>query len=65
LINELFFFKVRTNKDGGPIYGLITSPIRFDVRGTNTPYIDFKYYLNHNGTRNLEADYNKKMIAID
>lgn len=54
-IYESFFFRVRSNLTDGPIYGKITLYHGFGNRNTDSPYVDFSYFVNPDGTQNLEV----------
>lgn len=54
VIYKSYFFKIRSDSSNGPLFGKITSPIRFGDRNSNSPYFNFDYFVNPNGTRYLE-----------
>lgn len=58
--DQNYFFRVRSQKKGEEIqrawYGKIHGEIRFDAVNFKTPILMFTYYLNPDGTRNVEFD---------
>jgi hypothetical protein len=68
-----FFLRVRTNSDAagkvvGGWYGKIHAPFGFDPRGsdpwgtTGRQYVSFSYYLNPDGSRNIEYDSKRNLL---
>lgn len=56
-----YVFRVRSVVDDKgelvrALYGKIRGPIEFDARESKTAHVGFTYYLNPDGTRNLEFD---------
>jgi hypothetical protein len=64
--NQNYFFRIRTMRRNGEIvsamYGKIHGAIDFDVINAKTAVVLFTYYLNPNGTRNVEFDPNKNLF---
>ena len=64
--NQNYFFRVRTVKRNGEIvsamYGKIHGEIDFDVVNSKTAIVLFTYYLNPDGSRNVEFDPNKNLF---
>jgi hypothetical protein len=59
LMDQNYIFRARTKTDENgrvvsALYGHIRGPIKFDVINSHTAIIVFSYYLNLDGTRNLE-----------
>jgi len=57
--NYIFRIRSKGNENeeiSKSIYGKILGDIVFDIRGTDTADIKMRYYLNPDGTRNLEFD---------
>lgn len=58
--DRYFFFRVRSAEANGPIakslYGKIHGDIEFYPRNSRTAWVRFCYYLNPDGTRNVEFD---------
>jgi hypothetical protein len=58
--NRNYFYRIRTNKKNGAIvsamYGKIHGEIDVDVINSKTAILLFTYYLNPDGTRNVEFD---------
>lgn len=50
-----YFFKVRSDS-GHACYGIIRGILRADYRGGNIPCVQFEYYVNPDGTQNIEFD---------
>jgi len=50
-----FFFKVRPTTNDGPLYGMITLFGGVGHRSNGKPYITFRYFVNPDGTNNLEV----------
>ncbi len=61
-----YFFRVRTTKDGASIrsalYGKIHGDIGVDTINSKTALVFLTYYLNPDGTRNVEFDPNKNLF---
>ncbi len=62
-----FFFRVRTVLDGKGIirsamYGKIHGNINFDVIDAKTAVVLFSYFLNPDGTRNVEFDIHQNLF---
>jgi hypothetical protein len=61
-----YFFRVRTAKDGprirSALYGKIHGDIAIDTINSKTALIFLNYYLNPDGTRNVEFDPNKNLF---
>jgi len=67
-----YFFRVRSEERDGKLiramYGKIHGDFRFDMRGSKTASILFKYFLNPDFTRNLESGKNlipRVQVGID
>ncbi|MFA5189161.1 MAG: hypothetical protein WC740_00465 [Verrucomicrobiia bacterium] len=64
--DQNYFFRVRTEMTDGKVhkalYGKIHGEIRFDVINSKTAIIIFTYYLNPDGTRNLEFDQKRNLF---
>lgn len=64
--NDNYIFRIRSRKDENgeisAIYGKIYGPIVLEPR-TDPADLNFKYYLNPSGTRNLEFDPNKNLFT--
>jgi len=62
-----YFYRVRTVKRNGAIisamYGKIHGEIDFDVINSKTAIVLFTYYLNPDGSRNVEFDPNKNLFT--
>ena len=63
-----YFFRVRSVVDEKgklvhALYGKIKGPIEFDARDSKTAHIGFTYYLNSDGTRNLEFDPSRNQLT--
>jgi len=58
--DQNYFFRVRSRKQGDKVeggwYGKIHGEIRFDAVNFKTPILMFTYYLNPDGTTNVEFD---------
>lgn len=63
---DSFIFKVRSdkfgNKGGSAMYGKIREPITVSGIKGDRPHLVFMYYLNPDGTRNLEFDTGKNLF---
>jgi len=62
-----YFFRVRTvlDEQGNVVhalYGKITTDIGFSVRKKETAAVEFTYYLNPDGTRNMEFDPKRNLL---
>jgi hypothetical protein len=51
-----YFFKIRSDASGHANYGIIRGILRADYRGGNIPCVEFEYYVNPDGTQNVEFD---------
>lgn len=64
--DQNYCFRVRTETADGKVhkalYGKIHGEIRFDVINSKTAIIIFTYYLNPDGTRNLEFDQKRNLF---
>lgn len=62
-----YFYRVRTEKKDGRImrslYGKIHGEIVFDTINSKTAILLFTYYLNPDGSRNVEFDTNKNLFT--
>jgi hypothetical protein len=62
-----YFFRIRATRDGSKIrsalYGKIHGEIDFDVINSKTAIVIFTYYLNPDGTRNVEFDPTKNLFT--
>jgi hypothetical protein len=62
-----YFYRVRTEKRDGQIvralYGKIHGEIDFDTINSKTAILLFTYYLNPDGSRNVEFDTNKNLFT--
>ena len=67
--DQNYFFRVRTVKvDGkivGALYGKIHGDIQFDVINSNTAMVQFTYYLNPDGTQNMEYDLKRNLFRVE
>jgi hypothetical protein len=50
-----YFFKIRSDS-GHACYGIIRGILRADYRGGDIPSVEFEYYINPDGTPNIEFD---------
>jgi hypothetical protein len=61
-----YFFRIRTTEDGALIrsalYGKIHGDIGVDTINSKTALVFLTYYLNPDGTRNVEFDPNKNLF---
>ncbi|MCK5849814.1 MAG: DNA gyrase/topoisomerase IV subunit A [Kiritimatiellae bacterium] len=62
-----FFIRIRTEVDAngnvtGGFYGKIRGPIDVEPRNSKTVQISFTYYVNPDGTRNVEFDTQRNLI---
>lgn len=57
-----YIFRTRTGNTPNGLYGRIFGPFGFIIRDTN-PIVQFTYYLNPSGTRNLEWDSTRNLIS--
>ena len=62
--NCAYFFKVRSDHAGGPLYGKIINDFEFGLQGAKTARISFTYYLNPDGTRNMEFDPERNLFKL-
>lgn len=63
--NNHYIFRIRSKKDGDSVsgmYGKIIGGIEIGRKRIGTAYVRIKYYLNPNGTRNLEHDLNRNLF---
>ncbi len=51
-----YFFRTRSGREGGPLYGKVINDFGYILMNTKTVKITFSYYLNPDGTRNMEFD---------
>ena len=51
-----YFIKIRSDTIGHACYGIIPGYFRANYRGNDIPSIEFSYYVNPDGTRNIEID---------
>jgi hypothetical protein len=65
--NRNYFYRIRTVKDGTKIrsalYGKIHGDISVDTINSKTALIFLNYYLNPDGSRNVEFDPNKNLFT--
>ncbi|MEY2501674.1 MAG: hypothetical protein QOI07_2008 [Verrucomicrobiota bacterium] len=66
-MDQNYFYRVRTVRDAGKIksafYGKIHGEIEFDTINAKTAMILFSYYLNPDGSTNLEFDPKKNLLT--
>lgn len=64
--NRNYFYRIRTVRDGAKIrsalYGKIHGDIGVDIINSKTAFIFLSYYLNPDGSRNVEFDPNKNLF---
>jgi hypothetical protein len=51
-----YYFRVRSGTTGNPLYGKVYGFFRSLIIGDGTPALWFTYFVNPDGTRNLELD---------
>ncbi len=57
-----YFLKVRSRADGSSCFGFVRGGIRFSYRGADIPHVEFRYYINPDGTRNIEYDPARNLV---
>lgn len=64
--SDSYIFRIRTKKENEKIvqalYGKIVGQLDFSAIGTKTAFIIMNYYLNPDGSRNLEHDPNRNLF---
>ena len=58
-----YFVRVRSSVGPTPCYGLISGVVEFGYRGNDIPHISFTYYINPDGTTNIEYDPSQNLIT--
>ena len=57
-----YFIKVRSRDGAHPCFGFLRGEIRFGYDDNRIPSVGFTYYVNPDGTKNIEFDPSRNLI---